>query len=128
MARHDIIRLVIEMTTQNSWPIFQLDVKVAFLHGDLKEEVFIKESLGYVKFGNEHKVYRLKKALCGLKQAPWAWYNRIEIYFFERGIWKMPLYEHTLFTKIEDGGKISIVCLYLDDLIYTGNSRDVWSW
>lgn len=74
VARHDTIRLVIAMTTQNSWPIFQLDVKSAFLHGDLREEVFIDQPPGYVKLGNEHKVYKLKKALYGLKQAPRAWY------------------------------------------------------
>ena len=83
VARHDTIRLVIAMAAQNSWPIFQLDVKSAFLHGDLKEEVFIDQSLGYVKLGNEHKVYKLNKALYGLKQAPQAWYNCIETYFLK---------------------------------------------
>ena len=78
VARHDTIRLVIAMAAQNSWPIFQLDVKSTFLYGDLKEEVFIDQPPGYVKLGNEHKVYKLKKALYGLKQAPRAWYNRIE--------------------------------------------------
>ena len=70
VARQDTIRLVIALAVQNSWPIFQLDVKSAFLHGDLKELVFIDQPPRYVKFGNEHKVYRLKKALYGLKQAP----------------------------------------------------------
>nr|CAN63536.1 hypothetical protein VITISV_002860 [Vitis vinifera] len=107
IARHDTIKL--------------LDVKLAFLHGDLKEEVFIDQPLGYAKLGNEHKVYKLKKALYGLKQTPRAWYNRIETYFLKEGFQKCP-YEHTLFIKIEDGGKMHIVCLYVDDLIYTGNN------
>lgn len=121
VARHDTIRLVIAMAAQNSWPIFQLDVKSAFLHGDLKEEIFIDQPLGYVKFGNEHKVYKLKKSLYGLKQAPRAWYNRIETYFLKEGFQKCP-YEHTLFIKVDDGGKMLIVCLYVDDLIYTGSN------
>ena len=121
VARHDTIRLVIAMAAQNSWPIFQLDVKSAFLHGDLKEEVFIDQPPGYVKLGNEHKVYKLKKALYGLKQAPRAWYNRIETYFLKEGFHKCP-YEHTLFIKVDDGGKMLIVCLYVDDLIYTGSN------
>jgi len=66
-------------------------------------------------------VYKLKKALYGLKQAPRAWYNRIETYFLKEGFQKCP-YEHTLFIKIEDGGKMLIVSLYVDDLIYTGNN------
>ena len=66
-------------------------------------------------------MYKLKKALYGLKQAPRAWYNRIETYFLMEGFQKCP-YEHTLFIKIEDGGKMLIVCLYVDDLIYTRNN------
>ncbi|GKV36625.1 hypothetical protein SLEP1_g44733 [Rubroshorea leprosula] len=121
VARHDTIRLVISLAAQNSWPVFQLDVKSAFLHGDLDEQVFIEQPPGYVKVGNEHKVYKLKRALYGLKQAPRAWYSRIEAYFLNEGFQKCP-YEHTLFTKIE-GGKMLIVCLYVDDLIYTGNDK-----
>lgn len=69
------------MAAQYSWPIFQLDVKSAFLHGDLKEQVFIDQPPGYIKKGDEHKVYKLKKALYGLKQAPRAWYSRMSLIF-----------------------------------------------
>ncbi|KZV54961.1 hypothetical protein F511_37851 [Dorcoceras hygrometricum] len=112
------------MAAQNSWPIFQLDVKSAFLHGDLKEEVFIDQPPGYVQIGFEHQVCKLKKALYGLKQAPRAWYNRIETYFLKEGFRKCP-YEYNLFIKLEDGGKMLLVCLYVDDLIYTGNDRSL---
>ncbi|GKV24493.1 hypothetical protein SLEP1_g34100 [Rubroshorea leprosula] len=87
---------------QNSWPIYQLDVKSAFLHGNLQEQVFIDQPPSYVKSGSEHKVYRLKKALYGLKQAPRAWYSRIDAYFLKEGFQKCP-YEHTLYTKFGDG-------------------------
>jgi len=71
VARYDTIRLVIALVAmQNLWPIFQLDVKSAFLHENLEEQVFVEQPLGHVKIRNEHKVYRLKKALYGLKQAP----------------------------------------------------------
>ncbi|GKV32736.1 hypothetical protein SLEP1_g41320 [Rubroshorea leprosula] len=69
VARMDTIRLVIALAAQNSWPIYQLGVKSTFLHGNLQEQVFIDQPPGYVKFGSEHKVYKLKKALYGLKQA-----------------------------------------------------------
>jgi len=49
IARHDTIRLVITIAAQNSWAIFQLDVKSTFLHGDLKEQVFVDQPPGYVK-------------------------------------------------------------------------------
>ena len=69
VARHDAITLEIALAAQNSWPIFQLDVKSAFLHGDLQEHVFVDQPLGYVRLGNEHKMYKLKKALYGLKSS-----------------------------------------------------------
>ena len=116
----DTIRLVLAMAAQNSWSIFQLDVKSAFLHGELEEQVYIDQPPGYVKLGAEDKVYKLKKALYGLKQAPRAWYSRIEAYFLREGFQKCP-HEHTLFVKTENG-KMLIVCLYVDDLIYTGNN------
>jgi len=119
VARHDTIRLMIALATQNSWPIFQLDVKSTFLHGYLTEQVFIEQPPGYVKIESEHKVYRLKKALCGLKQAPRAWYSCIEAYFLKAGFTKCPN-EHTLFVKSEDKGKMLIFCLYVDDLTFSG--------
>ena len=120
VARHDTIRLVIALAAQKSWPIFQLDVKSAFLHGDLQEEVYVDQPPGYVCQGNETKVYKLRKALYGLKQAPRAWYSHIEAYFLKSGFQKCP-YEPTIFKKSESEGKLLIVCLYVDDLIYTGN-------
>ncbi|KAL5724118.1 hypothetical protein ACHQM5_007419 [Ranunculus cassubicifolius] len=120
VARHDTVRLVLAMSAQNAWPIFQLDVKSAFLHGDLQEEVYVDQPHGYVIQGNERKVYRLRKALYGLKQAPRAWYSRIDSYFSEVGFQKCP-YEPTLFIKTSPDQKLLIVCLYVDDLIYTGN-------
>ncbi|CAL2277721.1 unnamed protein product [Prunus armeniaca] len=77
----DTIRLVVSIATQNSWPIFQLDVKSTFPHGDLQEQVYIEQPSGYVKQGNEEKVYRLNKALHILKQAPRAWYSLVDAYF-----------------------------------------------
>jgi hypothetical protein len=56
-----------------------------FLYDELKEEVYIDQPKGFVKKGEEGKVYRLKKALYGLKQAPRAWFSRIESYFSKEG-------------------------------------------
>ena len=67
-------------------------------------------------------MYKLKKALYGLKQEPKAWYNKIEAYFLQNGFERC-FCEHTLFIKSTKEGKILIVSLYVDDLIYTGNDR-----
>ncbi|KAM1556843.1 hypothetical protein PS2_040150 [Malus domestica] len=122
VARLDTIRIVISLAAQKNWDIYQLDVKSAFLHGELEEEVFVDQPPGYEQKGQETKVYRLNKALYGLKQAPRAWYSRIESYFIKEGFNKCP-YEHTLFIKVAEEGKILIACLYVDDLIFTGNDK-----
>lgn len=122
VARMETIRLVVALAAQKGWPIYQLDVKSAFLHGELNETVYVDQPCGYVQKGNEHKVYKLKKVLYGLKQAPRAWYSRIEAYFLKEGFEKCD-YEHTLFVKTEKEGKVFIVSLYVDDLIFTGNDE-----
>ena len=76
--------------------------------------------------GAEKKVYRLRRALYDLKQAPRAWYNRIESYFLKEGFQKCP-YEHTLFLKRSSQGMFLLVCLYVDDLIFIGNDETLFS-
>lgn len=70
-------------------------------------------------------MYRLKKALYGLKQAPRVWYSRLNAYFKKEGFQKCP-YENTLYVKIGGEGNILIVCVYVDDLIFTGNDYDMF--
>lgn len=123
VARLDTIRTILAIAAEYSWAVFQLDVKSAFLHGELKEEVFVQQPEGFIKKGEEDKVYKLKKALYGLKQAPRAWYSKIEAYFVRENFERCPS-EHTLFTK-KNGGKMLIVSLYVDDLIFTGNDRSM---
>ena len=125
VARLDTIRLVIALAAQKKWQIHQMDVKSAFLNGSLEEEVFVDQPVGYVKKGHEDKVLKLKKALYGLKQAPRAWYTRIDSYFQENGFLKCP-YEPTLYTKSDSHGNMLIVCLYVDDLIFTGNDANMF--
>eukprot|EP00253_Pinus_taeda_P024043 PITA_24043 len=96
-----------------------MDVKSAFLNGVLKEEVYVVQPPDYEIEGQEDKVYRLKKALYGLKQAPRAWYSRIYAHLLDNGFEKCDG-EPTLYIK-ESEGKILIVILYVDDLIFIGS-------
>ena len=73
VARQETITLVLFLAAQNSWLVHQLDVKSAFLHGDLQEELYIEQPPGFIRENHEDKVYKLKKALYGLKQAPRVW-------------------------------------------------------
>jgi hypothetical protein len=69
-ARYTSIRCVLALAAHYKWPIFQMDVKSAFLNGDLKEEVYVEQPPGFELSNQEHMVYRSHKALYGLKQAP----------------------------------------------------------
>eukprot|EP00253_Pinus_taeda_P020910 PITA_20910 len=119
VARMETVRTVLSIAAQHKWKIYQMDVKSSFLNGVLKEEVYVEQPPGYEVEGQEHKVCKLKKALYGLKQAPRAWYSRIDAYLIENGFDKCDG-EPTLYIK-ENDGKILIVVLYVDDLIFTSN-------
>ncbi|GAA0163302.1 transmembrane signal receptor [Lithospermum erythrorhizon] len=119
----DTIRIIISLAAHNGWKLYQLDVKSAFLQGDLNEEVYIDQLEGFVKEGKEYMAYRLHKALYGLKQAPRAWFNKIESHFVSKGF-KGCDSEQTLFTKRSAEGKMLIVTIYVDDLIFTGNDHE----
>ena len=118
VARLDMVRMLISLTTHHSWKIYQLDVKLAFLNGILEEEVYVEQLEGFVVEGEEDNVYRLKKALYGPKQAPRAWNSCIDNYFQGSGFVKCP-YEHAVYIKKNAHGEILIACLYVDDLLLT---------
>nr|GEZ38176.1 retrovirus-related Pol polyprotein from transposon TNT 1-94 [Tanacetum cinerariifolium] len=84
VARLEAVRLFIAYAAQESFTIYQMDVKTAFLYGPLKEEVHVNQPDGFVDPYHPDKVYRLKKALYGLKQAPRAWQTDYFLKFFIR--------------------------------------------
>jgi hypothetical protein len=120
VARMDTIRLLLAVAAHKNWKVFQMDVKSAFLNGDLQEEIYVEQPAGFVVQGEEDKVYMLKKALYGLKQAPRAWYGRIDDYLTGFGFQKS-LSELTLYVKKIDDD-VLIVSLYVDDLLVTGSN------
>ncbi|GJZ67219.1 retrovirus-related pol polyprotein from transposon TNT 1-94, partial [Tanacetum coccineum] len=77
VARLEAIRIFVEYAAHQHFPIYQMDVKTAFLNGPLKEEVFVRQLDGFVDPDFPNHIYHLKKALYGLKQAPRAWYDKL---------------------------------------------------
>ena len=104
---------------RNKWKVYQMDVKLAFLNWILEEEIYVQQPQGYEVEGKEDKFYRLKKALCGLKQPPRSWYSRINSYMIKNGFFRSSI-EPTLYTKVNDHGHILIFFLYVDDMIFMG--------
>ena len=120
VACMDIIRTVLAIAAQNKWPFYQIDVNSTFLNGYIDEEVYVEQRQCYEVPGQEQKVYRLKKALYVLNQAPRACYSRIDSYLTKNGFHRSES-EPTLYTKLNEQGNMLIVFLYVDDLIFTGD-------
>ncbi|GKA25273.1 retrovirus-related pol polyprotein from transposon TNT 1-94 [Tanacetum coccineum] len=89
VARIEAIRIFVANAANKNMMIFQMDVKMAFLNGELKEEVYVSQPEGFVDQDNPSHVYKLKKALYGLKQAPRAWYDMLSSFlisqYFSKG-------------------------------------------
>lgn len=123
VARFETIRVILSIAAQKGWSMHQLDVKSAFLNGPLQEEVYVIQPPGFEIEDQEDKVYRLHKALYGLKQAPRAWYERIDKYLQGHEYYRTKS-EPTVYVK-RMGEDIIIVCIYVDDIIYTSSSTNL---
>ncbi|GKF12658.1 retrovirus-related pol polyprotein from transposon TNT 1-94 [Tanacetum coccineum] len=88
VARLEAIRLFIAHAASMNMVIFQMDVKTAFLNGELNEVVYVSQPEGFVDPEHPSHVYRLKKALYGLKQAPRAWYDKLSAFLIKSGFTK----------------------------------------
>jgi len=117
VARLTSVRSLIAVAAARSWPLNQMDVKNAFLNGDLTEEVYMHPPLG--SSIQSPKVCRLRRALYGLKQAPRAWFAKFSTTVCEFGFTPSS-YDSALFLRKIAGGTI-LLLLYVDDMIITGD-------
>lgn len=113
------VRLFISMAATHNWPLHQLDIKNAFLHGDLQEEVYMEQPPGFVAQGESGKVCHLRKSLYGLKQSPRAWFGKFSLAVERFGMQKSK-FDHSIFYKQSKTGIILLV-VYVDDIVITGN-------
>nr|GFC07147.1 hypothetical protein [Tanacetum cinerariifolium] len=84
VARLEAIRIFLPFAAQKNMVVYQMDVKTAFLNGNLREEVYVSQPDGFVDADNPNHVYKLKKALYGLKQAPRAWYDMLSSFLLSQ--------------------------------------------
>ncbi|GJT77727.1 retrovirus-related pol polyprotein from transposon TNT 1-94 [Tanacetum coccineum] len=116
VARLEAIRIFLANAASKNMTVYQMDVKTAFLNGELKEVVYVSQPEGFVDPDRPHHVYRLKKALYGLKQAPRAWYDTLSKFLLAQGFSK-GVVDPTLF--IRKTGKHTLhVQIYVDDIIF----------
>ncbi|GJS73664.1 putative ribonuclease H-like domain-containing protein [Tanacetum coccineum] len=122
VARIEAIRIFIANAATKNMIIYQMDVKTAFLNGDLQEEVFVSQPEGFEDQDNPTHVYRLKKALYGLKQAPRAWYDTLSKFLLANNFFKGAV-DPTLFTR-KSGKHILLVQIYVDDIIFASTDHN----
>nr|GEV34813.1 retrovirus-related Pol polyprotein from transposon TNT 1-94 [Tanacetum cinerariifolium] len=98
VARMEAIRIFLTYAAHKSFSVFQIDVKTAFLHGSLKEDVYMCQPEGFIDADHPSHVYKLKKALHGLKQAPRAWYDKLSTFLLQNHFFKGTI-DPTLFIR-----------------------------
>ena len=123
VARISTIRLLIALASIHNLIIHQMDVKTAFLNGDLDEEVYMNQPQGFIMPGNENKVCKLVKSLYGLKQAPKQWHQKFDEVVLSNG-YLLNQADKCVYSKFDESGKGVIICLYVDDMLIFGTDQD----
>ena len=109
------------MAAQEDLEVHQMDVKTAYLNGDLDEEMYMAQPEGFVQAGQENKVCKLRRAIYGLKQAGRAWYQKIDSCFGSLGR-KRTHSDSCVYQQRKDG-IVVIVAIYVDDLLILLNNK-----
>nr|GEW99124.1 retrovirus-related Pol polyprotein from transposon TNT 1-94 [Tanacetum cinerariifolium] len=116
VARLEAIKIFFAYAAQKSFTVFQMDVKTTFLHGTLKEDVYVCQPKGFIDVDHPSHVYKLKKALYGLKQAPRTWYEELSMFLLQNHFFKGTI-DPTLFIW-RFNKDILVVQVYVDDIIF----------
>ncbi|GKB18220.1 putative ribonuclease H-like domain-containing protein, partial [Tanacetum coccineum] len=123
VARIEAIRLFLAFASYMGFPVYQMDVKSAFLYGTIEEEVYVHQPPGFVDPAHPNKVYKVIKALYGLHQAPRAWYETLSSFLLENGFRRGTIYK-ILFIK-KNKGAIMLVQIYVDDIIFGSTKQSM---
>ena len=115
----EMVRLMIALTALKNWHITGLDVKTAFLYGELEEELYMEQPEGFKIKGQEHKVLRLWRAIYGLKQAALAWWKALDKSMADLGF-KRLLSDSGIFVNKD---KTIFVIVYVDDVLFLGADK-----
>jgi hypothetical protein len=125
VARLESVRLLLTIAAHRSWEVHHMDVKSAFLNGELKEAVYVQQPPGFNDDNNPDKVLRLHKALYGLRQAPRVWNAKLDSTLLSLGF-KRCIFEHGIYTRGNTERRL-IVRVCVDDLIITRSNVQVLS-
>ena len=123
VAKMASVRLFLSMAAMRRWSLYQLDIKNAFLHGDLEEEIYMEQPPGFVAQGESDLVCRLHKSLYGLKQSPRAWFGKFSKIIQQFGMIRCEA-DHSVFFKCSSLNKYIYLVVYVDDIVITGDDQE----
>ncbi|CAL0304779.1 unnamed protein product [Lupinus luteus] len=124
VVRHTSIRVLLAFVALFDLELEQLDVKTAFLHGELEEEIYMEQPEGFIVPDKEHLVCRLKKSLYGLKQAPRQWYMRFDSFMIGQGYCRSQFDDCIYFQKFPNESFIYLL-LYVDDMLIASRDKSL---
>ena len=116
VVKHTSIRILLSLTAMFDLELEQLDVKTAFLHGKLDEQIYMQQPEEFIAPGDEEKVCLLKKSLYGLKQSPRQWYLRFDLFMFNQGFIRSKFDSCVYITKLKNGNYMYLL-IYVDDML-----------
>jgi hypothetical protein len=116
----DSIRLTLVIAAAKGWEVHQMDVKNAFLHGDLSKEIYMEQPQGFIYMQDSSLVCQLKKSLYELKQAPRAWYAKMDSYMLSQNFVSCKSDSNVYMLRIVDS--LLLLVLYVIDLLIIGCS------
>nr|GEY82800.1 retrovirus-related Pol polyprotein from transposon TNT 1-94 [Tanacetum cinerariifolium] len=123
VAKLEAIRIFLAYAAHKNMVVYQMDMKTAFLNGNLREEVYVSQPDGFVDQDNHNHVNKLNKALYGLKQAPRAWYNLLSSFLISQDFSKGSV-DSTLFIH-RNGNDLLLVQIYIDDIIFVASTPEL---
>jgi hypothetical protein len=126
VGRYKTLRIALCLVAEMDYELKQMDVVSAFLNAKLKEELFIEQPDGYAD-AKDDKVWKLKKAIYGIKQAPYEWNKEINSLLTTIGFKRLKT-DPCLYTKISKSGKVIVLFIFVDDIVIAYHRIDKQEW
>lgn len=120
VCHYAMTRILLALVSIEKWVVHQMDVKIAFLNGDLMEEIYMAQPEGYVLQGCKSKVCKLVKSLYGLEQAPKMWHEKFDK-TINNNVFVSSLSDRYLYNGV-NSDLFAIICLYIDDMLVIGSN------
>ena len=122
VVKHTSIILILAMVALNNLELEQLDVKTAFLHGNLEERIYMEQPIGFAKKGTENLVCLLEKSLYRLKQSPRQWYKRFDDFMLRIEFHRCNFDHYVYFREVRKGTFIYLL-IYVDDILLLAKKK-----